>query len=63
MPVANALITYGLPGGKVTEEIETAVDERFSLKMPPEAMITASDRLRIKTFHPAKNGTFGFLQP
>lgn len=47
-------IKYCEYGGMNDEEVELAVSELFSLEEPPDAIITASDRITIKCFSALK---------
>lgn len=47
-------IKYCEYGGMYDEEVESAVSELFALKEPPDAIITASDRITIKCFSALK---------
>lgn len=47
LPVPDNYVKYCMHGGKDMEEIEKVIDELLSLKSPPRAIITASDRLTI----------------
>jgi LacI family transcriptional regulator len=48
--VDENLIKYCIHGGMVIEEVYEAIGELLSLKDPPDAIVTASDRLSINTF-------------
>jgi LacI family transcriptional regulator len=51
-------VKYCAHGGMKDDEVENAVQELMALKDPPDALITASDRLTIKTFAWLKNNGY-----
>jgi DNA-binding LacI/PurR family transcriptional regulator len=48
--VDESIIKYCVHGGMIQEEIETALSDLLNNTTPPDAILTASDRLTIKTF-------------
>ena len=49
IPIDEAYIKYCIHGGMIREENEHALNELLSLKNPPDAIFTASDRISITT--------------
>jgi len=49
LPVNEEYIKYCIHGGMIREEIEYALNELLSLKNPPDAIFTASDRISTTT--------------
>jgi LacI family transcriptional regulator len=50
IPIDERYIKYCPHGGMLKEEIEIAIDELLALDNPPDALLTASDRLTIGSF-------------
>lgn len=50
MPVQDDYIQYCPHGGMVIEEIETALNNLLQLPQPPDALLTASDRITIGSY-------------
>lgn len=50
IPIDESYIKYCPHGGKDKDEIENAIDELLALENPPDALLTASDRLTIGSF-------------
>ena len=50
LPFVEALVKYCNHGGMITEEVELALKEAFSLKQKPDAVFTASDRITTVCF-------------
>lgn len=50
MPVHDDYIQYCPHGGMIIEEIETALHKLLHLPEPPDALLTASDRITIGTY-------------
>jgi LacI family transcriptional regulator len=49
-PVNNEYIQYCPHGGMIIEEIESALQRLLSLPEPPDALLTASDRITIGSY-------------
>ncbi len=54
IPVNEDYIKYCRYGGMKDDEVERAVEELFAMDQPPQAIITASDRITIKCFSDLK---------
>lgn len=50
LPVREEYIQYCMHGGMNIEEIETALDNLLQLPEPPDALLTASDRITIGSY-------------
>lgn len=50
LPVREAYIKFCAHGGMITEETETAMEELLSMPDPPDALLTASDRLTMSCY-------------
>lgn len=49
-PVNNEYVQYCPHGGMIIEEIESALQRLFQLPQPPDALLTASDRITIGSY-------------
>lgn len=50
LPINEDYIKYCMHGGRDEAEVETATTELLNMKPPPDAIVTASDRITVKTF-------------